>query len=147
MKSLIAKAIPQIKANRSLRLFKSHKKGITDGDQRRDFIYVKDVVNVLVNIFLENKNKDIHSGIYNLGTGKARSFIDLGRAIFSALDIDAKFQWIDIPDSIRKQYQYFTEASVDNLNSAMDEKIKYTNLEDGVSDYIKNYLLAEDMYI
>jgi ADP-L-glycero-D-manno-heptose 6-epimerase len=149
MKSLIAKAIPQIKANKSLQLFKSHKTGIADGEQKRDFIYVKDVVSVLANIFLayKQKNKDIHSGVYNLGTGKSRSFVDLGRAIFSALDLRARFQWIDIPDSIREQYQYFTEASVDNLNSAINEQINYTNLEDGVRDYIKNYLLAGDPYI
>jgi ADP-L-glycero-D-manno-heptose 6-epimerase len=118
-----------------MKLFRSHNEAYKDGEQLRDFIYVKDVVSIL--LFL--KENEVSSGLYNSGTGIARSFHDLVSLTFQALDLKPNISFIDTPLDIRDKYQYFTEASMQKLIAAGYSKSFYT-LEEGVSDYVKNYL-------
>jgi ADP-L-glycero-D-manno-heptose 6-epimerase len=122
-------------ADGAVRLFRSHNPAYQDGGQLRDFIYVKDIVDVL--FFLMNHPSD--SGIYNLGTGKARTFLDLADAVFSALNLPSSIEFIDTPVDIRDKYQYFTEAKMDKLRSIRYSKPFYT-LEAAVEEYIQGYL-------
>ena len=137
MASVIWHAYRQILSNGSLKLFKSHKPEYQDGEQIRDFIYVKDLVDVCIFLMEHRKN----SGIYNLGTGKARSFNDLGKSTFTALDKPVQINYIDTPLDIRDKYQYFTEANMKKLIDIGYTKPFYT-LEDGVKDYVQNYLVT-----
>jgi ADP-L-glycero-D-manno-heptose 6-epimerase len=141
MMSLVAKRFDDAKAGHTVRLFKSHREGITDGDQRRDFIYVDDVVAV-VRWLMEAPQV---SGIFNVGTGKARSFRDLVTAVFRALKLEPKIEYVDMPDNIRGQYQYFTEAKVDNLLRA-GYNAGFTSLEDGVMSYVTKFLNTADRF-
>jgi len=118
-----------------VRLFRSNNPDYPDGGQLRDFIYVKDVIDVIW--FLMNHKQD--SGIYNLGTGKARSFLDLANAVFSAIDKPASIEFIDTPADIRDKYQYFTQASMAKLRSVGYEKPFYS-LEAGIEEYVQGYL-------
>ncbi len=136
MASVIWHAFNQIIANASLRLFKSHKPEYADGEQMRDFIYVKDLISVCVFLMEHRKN----SGIYNLGTGIARSFNALGTSTFKAMDMPVQINYIDTPVDIRDTYQYFTEANMSKLRSIGYDQAFYT-LEDGVKDYVQNYLI------
>jgi ADP-L-glycero-D-manno-heptose 6-epimerase len=136
MASVIWHAFNQITANASLRLFKSHKPEYADGEQMRDFIYVKDLISVCVFLMEHRKN----SGIYNLGTGVARSFNALGTSTFKAMDMPVQINYIDTPVDIRDTYQYFTEANMSKLRSIGYDQAFYT-LEDGVKDYVQNYLI------
>lgn len=145
MRSLVAKAYPQVRHTGVMRLFKSYKAGIKDGEQKRDFIYIKDVVKIMLHIY-EN-HKTLTSGIYNLGTGTARSFLNLGEALFKALSLPQNFEFIPMPEDIRGQYQYFTEAKMDRLRNNLKYKDAMTSLEDGVQDYVHNYLSKEDPYL
>ncbi len=138
MRSLVHKAFEQIKESWSVKLFKSHRADFKDGEQLRDFIYVKDVVRVMLE--LADPDKQSYSGIYNLGTGKARSFHDLVKATFKAMNVTPKIEFIDMPESIRNQYQYFTQAEMNKLHHAL-ESMTFTSLEDGVTDYVTNYLM------
>ena len=135
MASVIMHAFNQINATGMLKLFRSHRPDYADGEQSRDFVYVKDVVDVLI-YFMETRK---HSGIYNLGTGKARPFNDLGKATFTAMGLAPNITYIDTPADIRDKYQYFTEADITSLR-----KVGYTaefhSLENGVKDYVQNYL-------
>jgi ADP-L-glycero-D-manno-heptose 6-epimerase len=135
MASVIFHAFNQINATGKMKLFRSHNLEYKDGEQQRDFIYVKDVVDVCC--FLMKHQKD--SGLYNLGTGTARTFYDLVSSTFVALGLEPDISFIDTPEDIRDKYQYFTEANMEKLKS-----IGYTqpfhSLEDGVEDYVKNYL-------
>jgi ADP-L-glycero-D-manno-heptose 6-epimerase len=140
MRSLVHKAYGQINNSGKVQLFKSHKDGFKDGEQLRDFIYVKDVVRVMIEFSYTDKAQ--FSGIYNLGTGKARSFKDLVLATFKAMGKNPDIEYIDMPMSIRNQYQYFTEASTEKLLCALPE-FKFTQLEDAVFDYVTNYLAKE----
>ena len=143
MKSLVCKAVPQITETGRLKLFKSYKPGIGHGEQKRDFVYVKDVIEVIKH-FIDgslNHKDSFQSGIYNVGSGLARSFADLGSAIFKAMDRREEFEWIDVPDSIREGYQYHTQAHLDLLRSKGGFKKDFTSLEDAVSDYVVHYLL------
>ncbi len=144
MRSLVHKSFHQIKESKKVKLFKSHKDGFKDGEQLRDFIYVMDVVNVILE--LSQVLDASKSGIYNLGTGSARSFKDLVIASFDALNISVNIEYIDMPMSIRNQYQYYTEAKMEKLLEVLPG-FKFTSLEDGVTDYIKNYLLTTDEYV
>jgi ADP-L-glycero-D-manno-heptose 6-epimerase len=135
MASVIFHSFNQIKATGKMKLFRSHRPDYKDGEQMRDFIYVKDVVDVLY--FLMHHRKD--SGIYNLGTGKARSFLDLTKNTFRAMNIPEDIEFIDTPADIRDKYQYFTEAKMDKLRS-IGYKKEFHSLESGVEDYVKNYL-------
>jgi ADP-L-glycero-D-manno-heptose 6-epimerase len=136
MASVIFHSFHQINTNGKVKLFSSHNPNYTDGGQLRDFIYVKDVVNVIWFLF----STKIKSGIYNLGSGKARTFLDLANATFKALNIEPNIEFIETPIDIRDKYQYFTEANMNKLISAGYSK-KFTSLEDGVNDYVSNYLL------
>ncbi len=136
MASVIMHAYGQIRETGKVKLFKSHKSGYKNGEQLRDFIYVKDVVDV---IYYLMKSRPA-SGLYNLGTGKARTFIDLANSTFAALEMKPKISFIDTPEDIRDKYQYFTEANMSKLRNVGYEK-DFTSLEAGVYDYVRNYLL------
>jgi len=135
MASVIFHAYHQIRQTGKMNLFRSHKEGFSDGGQKRDFIYVKDVVSVILYLY---KNQ-LHSGIYNLGTGKARTFLDLAINTFKALDLEPQIGFIDTPEDIREKYQYFTEASMDKLR-ATGYNTPFYSLEEGIDDYVRNYL-------
>lgn len=135
MASVILHAHKQILETDEVTLFKSHRTDYENGEQKRDFIYVKDLVDVCV--FLMHNRK--HSGLYNLGTGRARTWNDLAKSIFTALHKQPRIRYIDIPEDIREKYQYFTEATMDKLRSAGYNK-SFTSIEDGVADYVTNYL-------
>jgi len=141
MASVILHAYNQIKKTGIVKLFRSHKPEFKDGQQLRDFIYVKDILKVCCWL-MENKPA---SGIYNVGTGNARSFYDLAKSTFGGLDAHPKIEYIDMPDDIRTSYQYFTEANMNKLRSIgyMDE---FYSLEQGVDDYVRNYLTKEKYY-
>jgi ADP-L-glycero-D-manno-heptose 6-epimerase len=141
MASVIWHAYQQITKNGALKLFKSHRSDFKDGEQMRDFIYVKDLIDVCIFLMEHRKN----SGIYNLGTGKARSFNDLGVATFQALGLTPTIEYIDTPADIRDKYQYFTEAAMQKLRSIGYDK-PFTSLEDGVEDYVQNYLVKQLYY-
>jgi len=136
MASVILHSFKQISSTGKMNLFRSHKPEFKDGEQLRDFIYVKDVVDVLY--FFMNHRKD--SGIYNLGTGKARSFLDLTKNTFKAMSVKEDIHFIDTPEDIRDKYQYFTEANMSKLKAIGYSK-PFTSLENGVEDYVKNYLI------
>lgn len=136
MASVIFHAFHQIRNSGKVKLFKSHNPDFKDGEQLRDFVYVKDVVNVI--IFLMNKRPE--SGLYNLGTGCARTFVDLAKATFEALDLQPNIEFIDTPIDIRDKYQYFTEADMTKLLAAGYQK-PFTSLENGIDDYVRNYLV------
>ncbi|EJW10239.1 ADP-L-glycero-D-manno-heptose-6-epimerase [Rhodovulum sp. PH10] len=141
MMSLVAKRFSDVKAGRTVTLFKSHRDGIADGDQRRDFICVEDAVSVL-RWFLDTPSV---SGLFNVGTGEARSFRDLITAEFSALGKPANIQYVDMPVAIRDQYQYFTQGSVEKLRRA-GWNGGFTKLEDAVARYVKDHLDRPDPY-
>ncbi len=141
MASVIFHAFNQIRNTGKVRLFKSHRPDFEDGKQLRDFIYVKDVVNVLY--FLMKKGQK--SGLYNLGTGKARTFLDLATSVFHALDLEPQIEFIDTPADIRDKYQYFTEAKMDKLMSTGYEDGFYS-LEDGVEEYVREYLIPKRFF-
>jgi ADP-L-glycero-D-manno-heptose 6-epimerase len=141
MASVIWHAYQQITKNGTLKLFKSHRSDFKDGEQMRDFIYVKDLIDVCIFLMEHRKN----SGIYNLGTGKARSFNDLGVATFQALSLTPTIEYVDTPADIRDKYQYFTEATMQKLRSIGYDK-PFTSLEDGVEDYVQNYLVKQLYY-
>ncbi|MDP1802120.1 MAG: ADP-glyceromanno-heptose 6-epimerase [Bacteroidota bacterium] len=139
MASVIFHSFLQINETGKVKLFRSHNPNYTDGGQLRDFVYVKDVVNVIWFLY----SSKVKNGIYNLGSGKARTFLDLANATFKALNIEPNIEFIDTPIDIRDKYQYFTEANMSKLVNAGYSK-KFTSLEDGVNDYVKNYLLKSN---
>ncbi len=136
MASVIFHAFNQIKEKGSVRLFRSHNPDYADGGQLRDFVYVKDVVDVL---YFAHENP-VKSGIYNLGSGKARTFLDLANATFRAIGKTPEISFIDTPADIRDKYQYFTEANMSKLIEQGYAK-PFTSLEEGVQDYVTNYLV------
>ena len=144
MASVIFHSFNQIKATGKVKLFRSHRPDFADGEQLRDFIYVKDIASVIYFMISQQVNKStsqsVKSGLYNLGTGKARSFYDLAANTFKAMGKDVDIEFIDIPEDIRDKYQYFTEANMTKLREAGYDK-DFTSLEDGVMDYVKNYLM------
>ncbi len=141
MASVLAKVFDSAKGGAPVRLFKSHREGIEDGDQRRDFIYVDDAVSV-VRWLIDSPKV---SGIFNVGTGKARSFRDMITAMFKSMGRPAKIEYIDMPDSIREQYQYFTQSEVENLRHA-GYNAGFTPLEDAVGQYVTGFLDRADRY-
>ena len=141
MASVIFHAVNQISVTNGMKLFKSHNPKYKDGEQLRDFVYVKDVVEVLT-FMMESKKK---SGIYNLGSGKARTFKALVEATFSAMNIKSNISYTATPIDIRDKYQYFTEADMQKLKNVGYKK-SFTNLEDGVKDYVQNYLIDKKYY-
>ena len=141
MASVIFHTFNQIQEKGSMTLFRSHNPNFKDGEQLRDFIYVKDLINVC--LFL--KEQSPKSGIYNLGSGKARTFLDLASNTFKALDLEPKISFRDTPEDIRDKYQYFTQADMTKLIEAGYAKSFHT-LEEGVSDYVTNYLSSRTYY-
>jgi ADP-L-glycero-D-manno-heptose 6-epimerase len=141
MASVIFHAFNQINATNKVKLFKSHNQDFEDGKQLRDFVYVKDVVDVLYYLMTQQK----HSGIYNLGTGKARSFLDLAKATFSSMRKQENIEFIDTPIDIRDKYQYFTEAKMEKLIAAGYTQPFYS-LEEGIEEYVQRYLLPKKYF-
>ena len=135
MRSFVPKAFEKINAAGKVRLFKSYKPEFKNGKQMRDFIYVKDAVDMTL-FFLDNPEI---GGLFNIGTSKARTWNDLVTAVFAAMGKEPNIEYIEMPDSIRNQYQYFTQADITKLKQAGYNK-KTTSLEDAVKDYIQNYL-------
>jgi ADP-L-glycero-D-manno-heptose 6-epimerase len=141
MMSLVAKRFDEARSGKPVRLFKSHRDGVADGEQKRDFIYVDDAVAV-VRWLLDTPTV---SGIFNVGTGEARSFRDLITAMFAALGRDPDIEYIDMPLSIRDSYQYFTQAETENLRRA-GYNAHFTKLEEAVRRYVTSYLDRADRY-
>ena len=142
MASVVWHTYQQVAMTGTTKLFKSHRPDYEDGEQRRDFIYVKDVVNVLVYMLTASPP----SGLYNLGTGQARTFLDLAHATFSAMGKSDDISFIDTPIDIRDKYQYFTVASMQKLRLAGYNE-PFSNLEDAVRDYVRNHLLPGLSYL
>ena len=141
MASVILHSFHQIEESGEVKLFRSHRPDFADGQQLRDFVYVKDIASVI--LFLIEKRPE--SGLYNLGTGHARSFYDLALNTFKAMGREVNIKFIDTPLDIRDKYQYFTEANMTKLRKAGYEK-PFTSLEDGVLDYVTNYLLEDKTF-
>jgi ADP-L-glycero-D-manno-heptose 6-epimerase len=141
MMSVLCKVFDSAKAGAPVRLFKSHRAGIADGDQRRDFIHVDDAVRVIMWLLASPEV----SGIFNVGTGKARSFKDLMLSAYAALGLEPNIRYIDMPVSIRDSYQYFTQSEVDRLQRA-GYNGGFTALEEAVALYVKGYLDSPDRY-
>ena len=142
MTSMIFKAFNQIKETGEVKLFKSYLPKYPDGGQLRDFVYVKDCIDVMWWLF---KNPDVN-GIFNLGTGKARTWNDLIKAVFLAMKETTNIEYIEMPEALRNQYQYFTEAKMDKLKAA-GCPVAFSSLEDSVRDYVVNYLQKPDPYL
>ena len=136
MASVIFHAFHQIKEGGKVRLFRSHRPDYKDGEQLRDFVYVKDLAEVITFLMRERPA----SGLYNLGTGRARTFLDLAKATFAALGKEPVIEFIDTPEDIRDKYQYFTEARMEKLWKTGYDR-PFTPLEKGVDDYVRNYLV------
>ena len=141
MASVILHTYKQIQQSGQMNLFRSHRPDFKDGQQSRDFIYIKDLLSVID--FLIHKRPA--NGLYNLGTGKARSFFDLAKNTFISMGITPNIGFIDTPEDIRDNYQYFTEAKMDKLQNAGYQQDFYS-LEDGIQDYVQNYLMKDFAY-
>ena len=135
MRSVINKSYSQILETGEIGLFKSYRPEYTDGQQERDFVYVRDAVSVTL-FFHDNQNV---SGLYNCGTGKARSWVDLAKALFAAMNIEPNIKFVPMPEEIRDKYQYHTEADNSKLHQAGYNE-NWTSIEDGVKDYVETYL-------
>lgn len=142
MSSVVYQSYNQIKDVGEVKLFKSHRPDYQDGEQLRDFVYVKDVVRAMIELIEAGKKKPELSGIYNLGTGEARSFHDLVKATFKAMGKKPKIQFIDMPVELRNQYQYYTQAEMAKFKRALP-KFKFMKLEDAVADYVQKHLMKE----
>ena len=142
MRSLVHKGFGQAQSTGQIRLFKSYKKEYPDGGQKRDFIYVKDAVDAMIWFYQNPKWK----GIYNLGTGRAQSWNDMADAIFEAAGKPKKIEYFEMPDSIKNQYQYFTQADMSKFHKT-GCPVGFKNLAEGVSDYVKNYLVKDDPHL
>ncbi|MGI8515582.1 MAG: ADP-glyceromanno-heptose 6-epimerase [Acidimicrobiia bacterium] len=135
MRSVVAKAYEEVTKTGHISLFKSYRDGIAHGEQRRDFIYVDDAVKVILH-FVDHRDE---AGLVNCGTGRARTWLDLARAVFSGLELEPNIRFIDMPEALRDKYQYFTEARVDKLR-ATGFQDQFVELEDGIGDYLRTYL-------
>jgi ADP-L-glycero-D-manno-heptose 6-epimerase len=138
MRSVVHKSFGQVKTEGVIRLFKSYRKEYRDGEQMRDFLYVKDAVAMTLHLAATPKA----NGVFNIGSGTARTWIDLAKAVFKALDRKPNIQFIEMPETIRRKYQYFTQANISRLRAA-GYKAPITSLEDAVSDYVCNYLVPD----
>lgn len=141
MASVVLHAFQNIRETGEMRLFRSHRDDVADGEQKRDFIYVDDISEVML-FFLENQK---HSGIYNVGTGKARSYLDLTNAVFESMKINPEIQFVDTPRELLSRYQYFTEADIQKLREIGYSKA-FTELETGIKEYVSNYLVTEECF-
>lgn len=141
MASMVYKSYHQIKNEKKIKLFKSNDVAYADGMQSRDFIYVKDVTNIIMKLY-KNKAK----GIFNVGTGIASSWNDLANSVFTSLEIEPNIEYIDMPENLANQYQNFTQADLTKLTSTIGN-FEFTSLEDSVSDYLLNYLNTNSKYL
>jgi ADP-L-glycero-D-manno-heptose 6-epimerase len=141
MASVIFHSFNQISSNKKIKLFKSHKQGIENGHQKRDFVFVKDLCSVMY--FLMEQRKS--SGIYNLGSGTARTFLDLAHSVFKTLNLPPQIEFIDTPLDIRDNYQYYTCATMEKLKEA-GYTANFTSLEEGINDYVQNYLISRKYF-
>ena len=141
MRSLIHKAFPKARDDHNIKLFKSYLEDYEDGGQKRDFVYVKDILEVMAFFF---ENPDI-GGIYNIGTGKAHAWNDVANAMFKALDVEGKIDYVPMPDELQGKYQYFTEADLTKLRRAGCNH-QFMSLEDSIADYLKSHLMKTDAY-
>jgi ADP-L-glycero-D-manno-heptose 6-epimerase len=141
MKSVVAQIWPDVAAGRPVKLFKSYREGVADGGQLRDFVYVRDVVDVIEWLLARPEL----AGVYNLGSGRARSFKELAEAAFAAAGKPPQIDYAPMPEAIRARYQYFTEARLDRLRAAGYDG-QFTSLEDGVGDYVRRFLSQADPY-
>lgn len=138
--SVVLKAYKEIKKDGVVKLFQSHRSEYRDGHQRRDFVYAKDCARAIIEML--NPSAARFSGIYNLGTGQARTFEDLVKATFAALGMDPKIEYIPMPENLREHYQYFTEAEMKKFSEFLPH-FKFSTLEDGVADYVQNHLVKD----
>ncbi|MBK8490573.1 MAG: ADP-glyceromanno-heptose 6-epimerase [Saprospirales bacterium] len=138
MASVVLHTVRQIRETGMMKLFRSHRPDIADGHQSRDFIYVNDVVDICYFLVAQQAP----NGLYNIGTGEARTFLDLASATFHAMDLEPKIEFVDTPEDIRDTYQYFTQANMQKLRSAGYTK-PFWSLEKGVEDYVREYLLKK----
>ena len=143
MASVIFHTFKKIKATGTMQLFKSHRPDYADGHQSRDFIYVKDILDMI--LYMMSSKDSAESGLYNFGTGQARTFLDLARSTFRAMEIEEQISYIDTPEDIRDTYQYFTEADMSKIKK-IGYKKPFWSLEDGISDYITRYLSRNSYY-
>ncbi|MGB1547791.1 MAG: ADP-glyceromanno-heptose 6-epimerase [Alphaproteobacteria bacterium] len=141
-KSVIAQIFPDAKAGRPIRLFRSHNPDYPDGGQMRDFLWVGDSIDVLLWLYAHPHV----SGLFNLGSGKARTFLDLAHALFAALGMEPKIEFIDTPEGVRERYQYFTQAEMSRLRQAGYDQ-PFHSLEEGVARYVHDYLNTADPYL
>jgi ADP-L-glycero-D-manno-heptose 6-epimerase len=141
MKSVASQIWPQVRDGHAVQLFKSYREGVPDGGQTRDFVYVRDVAEVVEWL---SQNPQVN-GVYNLGSGKARTFEDMARAVFAAAGKTAQIEYTPMPPAIRDKYQYFTEARMERLRTAGYDR-PLTSLEDGIKDYVQSYLAQPDHY-
>jgi len=141
MASVALHSFNQVKQHGHIKLFKSHHPDYQDGMQLRDFIYVKDAAAVVVHALMQR----IPSGLYNLGTGQARSFYDLASAVMNSMGLSPKIEFIDMPQDLQGKYQYFTQADMQKLKQTGYQQ-PFQTLEQGVADYVKNYLMQDDPY-
>ena len=139
MRSVVHKAFEQIRDTGKVKLFKSENPDYKDGEQKRDFVYIKDAVEMTL-FFLDNPDKN---GVFNVGSGKARTWNDLVTSLFNAMEQPVKIEYIDLPQHLAQKYQYFTEADLSKIKKAGYSK-SLSSLEDGVTDYVKNYLLKKN---
>lgn len=142
MRSVVCKAVPQIQAGGTLQLFRSDRPDYEDGGQKRDFVYVKDCADLIL-WFVEHKDVN---GIFNVGTGRARTWNDLARAVFRALDREPAIEYINMPDTLKGKYQYFTQAHMGWMERVGCD-FTFRGLEEGVDDYVRRYLTAPDPYL
>ncbi|MGE0527689.1 MAG: ADP-glyceromanno-heptose 6-epimerase [Bdellovibrionales bacterium] len=141
--SVVYKAFHQIRDFGSLKLFRSAHPDYKDGEQLRDFVYVKDITRWMRDMMAKPA---VASGIYNMGYGQARTWLDLARATFAAMETPVKIEWIDIPENIRQQYQYYTQARMERLLAESLSRPRWS-LEEGITDYVRNHLLKKDPYL
>ncbi len=142
MRSMFYKAFKQIELTGKVKLFKSYKDEYKDGEQKRDFIYVKDCVDIIFKIL----NDDTFKGIYNIGTGSAHSWNELANSVFNAMQRIPNIEYIEMPEELKKQYQYFTQADTNKLLRKLGSEWKFTSLQDASDDYIKNYLQSGNIW-
>ncbi len=138
MASVVYHSYHQAKTTGKIKLFKSYKQGVKDGEQQRDFIYVNDVCNIIMYFILREEI----NGIYNVGTGKCRMYYEVARAVFKAMNLPVNIEYIDMPENLRDKYQYFTEAKIDKL-STINYCLPFYSIEEGIKDYVQNYLDKE----
>ena len=141
MRSVVTKAYPGAASGKPVQLFRSHHPDYPDGGQMRDFVYVKDCVDVMIWLL---KHREV-SGLFNLGTGRAQTWLELMEALYQSVGREMKVRWVDTPEEIRDRYQYFTQAAMDRLRDAGYER-PFRSVQEGVADYVQNHLAHDDPY-